>query len=1116
MSTRPDAGGEAQYVELHCASSFSFLRGASQPEELVERALALEYAGLALTDECSFAGSVRAHLALTELREDDAAARAFKLIHGTEIRLTQDDQGPGPKLVLFAQTRTGYGNLSQLVTLARRQATKGSYTLTRRDVQAHAPWMQDTLALLIPVNRKLRKSGSGTNFSDFRADCSGGSKFVPDPDFVDLFHARWLHELMPGRAWIACELLRSADDAATLARLTALSQASGLPLVAAGDVHMHSRSRKPLQDVLTAVRHKTPLAQAGTRLLPNAERYLRPRYRLERIYPPELLAETLAIAERCTFSLDELRYEYPEEIVPPGETPATWLRKATYEEAQRRYPQGMPDKVRKTVEHELALIADLAYEPYFLTVYDIVRFARSQNILCQGRGSAANSAVCYCLGITEVDPARMSVLFERFISKERNEPPDIDVDFEHQRREEVMQYIYAKYGRHRAALTAALHTYRPKGALRDVGKALGLSLDQVDKLAKTMAWWDGRRIKPERLIEAGFDPDNPVIAQVVELAQQLVGFPRHLSQHSGGFVIARDRLDRLVPIENAAMADRTVIQWDKDDLDALGLLKIDVLALGMLTCVRRALDYLNRFYKKSGSGSNFRNFSPSSPQALRRKLESNPDFRMRLQDIPAEDPAVYDMLCRGDSLGVFQVESRAQMNMLPRLRPRTFYDLVIETAIVRPGPIQGGMVHPYLKRRQGLEPVTYPSEAVRGVLERTLGVSIFQEQVMQLAVVAAGFTPGEADKLRRAMAAWKRKGGIGPFRDKLISGMLARGYTAEYAEQIYRQIQGFGEYGFPESHAASFALLVYVSSWLKCHEPAAFCAALLDSQPLGFYAPAQIVRDALNHGVDVRPIEVTASDWHCTLELSSTDPQRPALRLGLELINGFNEDAGLRIEAARRDRPFDSVADLTLRARLNRQEINALAAADALAPLTGHRRQALWATLGLDPDAPRSAPLTAAAPVREAKVDLLAPTEGQDIVADYEHTALTLRRHPLALLRERFDAMRLCTAADVFAARPRQRVRTTGIVTCRQRPGTASGVTFVTLEDETGVINVVVWSGVAEKYRRELLGSTLMTVYGHVERIEAKDTPVVHLIAQRLVDHSALLGGLEVGSRDFH
>jgi error-prone DNA polymerase len=1097
---------DAPYAELHCTSSFSFLRGASQPEELVERALALEYSGLAITDECSFAGSVRAHLALQELREDDAAARAFKLVHGTEIQLAD-----GPKLVLLAQTRTGYGNLSQLVTLGRRQATKGSYKLTRANIEAHAHWLVDTLALLVPATRK---SGSDPDLQEKKrkrrkvaSTSSAPEKMESDPDFVG-----WMQALWPQRCWIVVELVRGPDDAAHLARCEALSLAHGVPLVACGDVHMHSRSRKRLHDVLTAVRLKAPLTQVGRQLMPNAERYLRPRYRLARIYPPELIAATQDVLARCSFSLDELRYEYPEEIVPPGETPATWLRKATYIEAQRRYPQGMPERVRKIVEHELALIADLKYEPYFLTVYDIVRYAREQNILCQGRGSAANSAVCYCLGITEVDPARMSVLFERFISKERNEPPDIDVDFEHQRREEVMQYIYGKYGRERAALTAALHTYRPRGALRDVGKALGLSLDQVDKLAKTMAWWDGRRIKPERLQEAGFDPDNPLIAQVVELAQQLVGFPRHLSQHSGGFVIARERLDRLVPIENAAMEDRTVIQWDKDDLDALGLLKIDVLALGMLSCVRRALVHLNRFYAdpiahvagKAPPGA----VVPQPPPGAPRQVE--------MQHLPAECPKVYDMLCKGDSLGVFQVESRAQMNMLPRLRPRTFYDLVIETAIVRPGPIQGGMVHPYLRRRQGLEPVTYPSDAVKGVLERTLGVSIFQEQVMQLAVVAAGFTPGEADKLRRAMAAWKRKGGIGPFRDKLIHGMLERGYTAEYAEQIYRQIQGFGEYGFPESHAASFGLLVYVSSWLKCHEPAAFCAALLDSQPLGFYAPAQIVRDALAHGVEIQPIDVTVSDWTCRLDPSTNDPAKPAVRLGLELVNGMNEDAGLRIECARRDRPFESVTDLTRRARLNRGELNALAAADALATLSGHRRKALWDTLGIDANAPRAVPLTADAHAAEAAVDLIPPTEGQDIVADYEHTALTLRRHPLALLRERFNTMRLQPASDVLSARPRQMIRTTGIVTCRQRPGTASGVTFVTLEDETGVINVVVWSSVAEKYRRELLGSTLLTVYGHIERIENKDAPVVHLIAKRLVDHSMLLGGLSVPSRDFH
>jgi error-prone DNA polymerase len=877
------------------------------------------------------------------------------------------------------------------------------------------------------------------------------------------------------------------------------------------------RGRKKLQDALTAVRLRTPLAQCGRQLAPNAERYLRPLYRLGRIYPAELLAQTLTIAERCRFSLDELRYEYPDEIVPSGQTPATYLRNATWQGAAVRYPQGVPDKVRSLIEHELALIGDLHYESYFLTVYDMVRFAREQRILCQGRGSAANSAVCYCLGITEVDPDRMSVLFERFVSRERNEPPDIDVDFEHQRREEVMQYVYAKYGRHRAALTAALHTYRPRGALRDLGKALGLSLDQVDRLAKSMSWWDGSRIRPELLAQAGFDADNPVIAQVVELAHTLIGFPRHLSQHSGGFVIARDALSRLVPIENAAMADRTVIQWDKDDLDALGLLKVDVLALGMLSCVRRALDHLN-----SLRGST-----------------------LRMQDIPSEDPAVYRMLCRGDSLGVFQVESRAQMNMLPRLHPECFYDLVIETAIVRPGPIQGGMVHPYLRRRQKLEPVTYPSEAVKSVLERTLGVSIFQEQVMQLAVVAAGFTPGEADRLRRAMAAWKRKGGLGPFRDRLIAGMLARGYTSEYAEQIFRQIQGFGEYGFPESHAASFALLVYVSSWLKCHEPAAFCAALLDSQPLGFYAPAQIVRDAINHGVTVRPVCVTTSDWYCRLEPCALTPgpspafalrasaglpavaraaseggsgvraAQPAVRLGLMQVSGLSEAAGQRIVQARQQAPFSDVRDLAHRAQLDRGDMARLAAADALSQLAGHRRHALWGVLGLDRGAPRQAPLTSALPVAERQVELLAPTEGQDIVADYEATGLTLRRHPLAPLREQLDGMRLWTAQRVAEGRHQQRVRTTGIVTCRQRPGTASGVTFVTLEDETGWINVVVWRATAERFRRELLGSTLLTVYGHIERVDAPDSAVIHVIASRLVDHSALLGGLVVDSHDF-
>ena len=1102
---------QPSYAELHCISNFSFLRGASHPEELVERALALGYTGLAITDECSFAGVVRAHLALRAARCELAEAREFRLIHGTTIRLAD-----GPQLALLAQTRAGYGNLSELVTLARRAAPKGEYRLTAADLTAQAHLLQDTLALLVP------------SFAP-----GGASEGKPGIEQ----QARWLQQLLPGRSWIACELIRGPDDARWLAALQEISLRAGVPLVAAGAVHMHVRSRKKLQDALTAVRLRAPLAQCGRQLAPNAERYLRPLYRLGRIYPAELLAQTLAIAERCSFSLDELRYEYPDEIVPDGQTPAAYLRSATWRGAAARYPQGVPDQVRALIEHELTLIGELRYEPYFLTVYDVVRFARERNILCQGRGSAANSAVCYCLGITEVDPDRISVLFERFVSSERNEPPDIDVDFEHQRREEVMQYVYSKYGRHRAALTAALHTYRPRGALRDLGKALGLSLDQVDRLARSMSWWDGSRIRPERLAEAGFEADNPVIAQLIELAHQLIGFPRHLSQHSGGFVIAKQSLSRLVPIENAAMADRTVIQWDKDDLDALGLLKIDILALGMLSCVRRALDHLN-----ACNGT-----------------------KLRLQDIPAEDPAVYRMLCRGDSLGVFQVESRAQMNMLPRLRPQRFYDLVIETAIVRPGPIQGGMVHPYLRRRQGLEPVTYPSDAVRSVLERTLGVSIFQEQVMQLAVVAAGFTPGEADRLRRAMAAWKRKGGLGPFRDRLIAGMLARGYRGEYAEQIVRQIQGFGEYGFPESHAASFALLVYVSSWLKCHEPAAFCAALLDSQPLGFYAPAQIVRDATDHGVTVRPVCVTVSDWYCRLEPSAPEPSaltpdpspasrrgeellpsshkgrgedllpsptpvgegpgvralgsssapQPAVRLGLMQVSGLDEAAGQRIVEARRQAPFSDVHDLAHRARLDRGDMARLAAADALSQLAGHRRAALWGVLGVDAGALRQAPLTGALPVAERQVQLLPPTESQDIVADYEATGLTLRRHPLAPLRERLERMRLWTARGIAGARHRQRVRTTGIVTCRQRPGTASGVTFVTLEDETGWTNVVVWRATAERFRRELLGSTLLTVYGHIERVDAPDCAVIHLIATRLVDHSALLGGLVVDSHDF-
>ena len=1047
---------QPNYAELHCISNFSFLRGAAHPDELVRRAQALGYHALALTDECSVAGTVRAHLAARDL--------GFKLIIGAEF---VPSDASHLKLVLLAQNRDGYGNLCELISLARGRAKKGAYDLLTADFAAG---IDDCLALLI------------------------GDIATAEDD------AAWLRRAFRNRAWLAVELLRGPDDAGLLAHLRAIGAAAGLPLVAAGGVQFDQRSRKTLHDALTAIRLRVPLAQAAGEVLPNSEPHLRGIGRLANLYPPELLAETLNVAARCDFNLEALRYEYPEELVPAGETPIGYLRRMTYAGAASRYPAGLPESVREIIEHELALIADMRAEAFFLTVYDIVLFARAQQILCQGRGSAANSAVCYCLGITEVDPARSSLLFERFMSKERNEPPDIDVDFEHERREIVMQYIYNKYGRHRAALAAALITYRPRSALRDAGRALGLGLDQLDRLAQTLAWWDGATVLPERLAEAGFDPANDVLKKVLAVTAQLIGFPRHLSQHTGGFVIAATKLTRLVPVENAAMPERTVIQWDKDDLDAMGLLKVDVLALGMLTAIRRTLALISDFQRTP----------------------------MGLADIPPEDPQTYEMIQHADTLGVFQIESRAQMAMLPRLKPVNFYDLVIEVALIRPGPIMGDMVHPYLRRRAGLEAVTYPSPAVAKVLARTLGVSIFQEQVMQLAVVAAGFTPGEADQLRRAMAAWKRRGGLEPFRDKFVGGMLRNGYTPDYAVAIYNQIKGFGEYGFPESHAASFALLAYASAWLKRHHPAAFTCGLLNSQPMGFYAPAQLVQDARRHGVAVLPADVTASDWDCTLQRGTADaspppvsssplpaqpelpalPALPALRLGLRMIKGLARAAGERIAAARRDRPFDAVDDMATRARLDRGDLNALARADALHALAGHRRHAYWHTLGvMEPIA-----LGAAAPAESTQPELLPPSEGENIVLDYRNLSLTLRRHPLALLRATLNQRRALDAAHVNAARHGQIVRVTGLVTCRQRPHTAKGVVFVTIEDETGMANIVVWSHVGDRQRKELLGAQLLTVYGHVER----QGEVVHVIAGRLRDDTALLGRLEVGSRDFH
>jgi error-prone DNA polymerase len=848
----------------------------------VQQAQTLGYAALALTDECSVAGVVRAH----------AAAKECKLpfIVGTELRFVE-----GLRCVLLATSRCGYGQLSRLITAARRAAAKGGYHLTLQDLERP---LADCRLLWLP----------GT----------------PGATEEPVEQARFLRERFEGRLWLAVELLGGGNDRQLVRERVAFANRHGLPSVATGDVHMHLPARRALQDTLTAIRLRVPLQAAGHALYANGERHLRTLARLEKLYPAPLLRATLEVAEQCQFSLDELRYEYPAELVPPGQSAAGWLRQLTTEGLQRRYPQGVPVKVHAQVEHELGLIAELRYEPYFLTVQDLVAFARSRGILCQGRGSAANSAVCYALGVTEVDPARLQLLVERFISRERNEPPDIDIDFEHERREEVIQYLYAKYGRDRAALAATVITYHPRSALRDVGKALGFDALQVDRLARSLRWWDGReadatqvhgentaqvhgehsarlrdentarlreentaRLRDEnaaRLREAGFEATNPQVQRLLGLVAALEGFPRHLSQHVGGFVIARGLLEELVPVENASMPGRTVIQWDKDDLDELGLLKVDVLALGMLTAIRRALDYLGAWEGRT----------------------------LTMAEVPAEDPATYAMICRADTVGVFQIESRAQMAMLPRLRPRHYYDLVIQVAIVRPGPIQGDMVHPYLRRRNGEEPATYPSREVKSVLERTLGVPLFQEQVMQVAIVAAGFTPGEADQLRRAMAAWKRRGGLGPFEERLLEGMRLRGYAPHFAAQLFRQIRGFGDYGFPESHAASFALLVYVSAWLKCHAPAAFLAALLDSQPMGFYAPAQLVRDARAHGVEVRAVTVQHSGQGCVLERAADG--QPAVRLGLDRVAGLGVAAGQRIAVARAAGvAFSSVQELAER-----------------------------------------------------------------------------------------------------------------------------------------------------------------------------------------------------------
>ncbi|MCB1670368.1 MAG: error-prone DNA polymerase [Gammaproteobacteria bacterium] len=1121
------------YAELHCLSNYTFLRGASFPEELVETAMELGYRALAITDECTLSGVVRAHVAAREA--------GLKLIIGSEFSVAggQDStREQGFRLVLLATSRAGYGALSHLISRARREAVKGEYRLDRELLEANLPG--ECLALWVPDLRQ--------------------------PEEVVVSQLVWLKRLLNGRLWIAVELLLRGNDRRQLRYLETLGGQFAVPLCAAGGVLMHSRQRRILQDTVTAIRLGRPIGELGFAAEPNGERYLRNRDQLVKLYPARLLEETLKIAERCQFSLDELRYEYPRELVPEGYTPHGWLRELTEQGIRRRWPGGASPKVRNIIEHELTLVRELGYEHYFLTVHDLVQFARRQQILCQGRGSAANSAVCYCLGITEVDPDRVAVLFERFISRERDEPPDIDVDFENARREEVIQYIYNKYGRHRAALAATVITYRSRSAIREVGKVLGLDRELLDHISRSIYWW-GSDLE-EQLSDADIDYSDPRIRQLVYLARSLIGFPRHLSQHVGGFVISQGPLSQLVPVENAAMADRTVIQWEKDDLEALGLLKIDVLALGMLTAVQKCLKLVS-------------SYSPAE---------------LTVQKVPAEDPRVYDMMGEADTVGVFQIESRAQMSMLPRLKPRNYYDLVIQIAIVRPGPIQGDMVHPYLARRSGSEKVSYPSDEVKVVLERTLGVPIFQEQVMQLAMVAAGFSGGEADQLRRAMAAWKRKGGLEQYRDKLINGMLARGYEHRFAERLFRQIQGFGDYGFPESHSASFALIAYVSSWLKCYHPAAFCCALLNSQPMGFYAPAQLLQDAVRHGVKVLPVDVNHSFQDCMLEFAkcldeslpgrgsgsgqgagrSASPDNstvcspesgsliagaerssvdgkpdeatavdftvnpgPMLRIGFNQVKGLSEAGARAIVEARENslavpgrsagsepgadsasaggRAFRSIQELVFRSGINSKDLESLAAADALRGLSGDRHRAFWYAAGAVTEESWSrwgeSGYLELHSDNESGIDLMLPpaTESQNIMADYAALGFTLRRHPLSLLRSHLDSYQVSPAEALSEFREENLVKVAGIVTCRQRPMTASGVTFITMEDETGTVNVVVWPTLGERRRPVVRQAKLLGVAGHVQHSEG----VTHLIARELVDLTHWLGTMQLSSRDF-
>ncbi len=1292
----PTSRAATGYAELQCKSNFSFLRGASHPEELVEQAAKLGYAAIALTDENTLAGAVRMHCA--------AKSANLKLIIGAEI--TPVD---APPILLYAADRASYGRLARIITQGRLRAAKGECHITLEDIAQHAEGLVGAL-----VGNALASAHPGL----YRPQLPITNYQLPNS-------ARNYRAVFADRLYLAASVHGGADDREHLFKMNRIARSLRIPMVATNDVHYHVCGRRFLQDVLTCIRRKCTLESAGKVLFANAERHLRSVEEMERLFAdyPEALARTTEIAERCRFSLDELRYEYPEALCPPDRSPEEYLAELTWAGADAHYPAGVPEKVRRLVGHELALIGRLEYEPYFLTVWNIVQFARSRGILCQGRGSAANSAVCYCLGITSVDPDRVEMLFERFVSAERNEPPDIDVDFEHERREEVFQYIYGKYGREHAGIVAEVITYRPRSAIRDVGKALGLSRDRVDLLAKKHDWWDRQALPEEFLREAGLDPADRTMQMLIRLVRQIVGFPRHLSQHVGGFVITRKPLCEMVPLGNGAMPDRTFIEWDKDDIDALGILKIDCLALGMLTAIRKCLElwgegtkgrrdggtkghgdvgtegWRDRETKRRGhvegdgrhthvaelgrpltadaalgiSGgpngiaqdiprsdclaeergtrqdgvSGFARYAGQRafrtddadaavgrirtlehcrgqcsadsqgvpalsfcgpgvsggigdaahdrqttsfverPEATERSPGRNgprssgahsglaaqdktlrlvldhpsssasefsvpsslrPFVPLSLRDIPAEDPAVYDMICKADTVGVFQIESRAQMSMLPRLKPRNYYDLVIEVAIVRPGPIQGGMVHPYLRRRSGKEAVTYPNDAIRAVLERTLGVPLFQEQAMRLAIVAAGFTPGEADQLRRAMAAWRRDGEISGFRTKLIEGMKGNGLSQEFAERCFEQICGFGEYGFPESHAASFALLVYVSAWLKRYHPAAFCAALLNSQPMGFYQPAQLVRDAIKHGVAVQGVDVNYSGYDCRLEdcrfpisnfqlpmtnyqlpisqgssdpvASSTHPPAsaedialwgvsgPAVRLGMRLVKGISREQVAGIERAQATGPFRSAADVVRRSGALRATLARLAAADAFRSLGLDRRQAVWEVLAIE-DEP---PLLANVEADEPRPSLPAETLPDVVLADYDTMGLSLNAHPMSLIREELDRLGVCRNQELQTARQGREMKVSGIVLVRQRPSTANGILFCTLEDETATANLIIRPNVYEKYRPAARGAAALIAHGRVERQDG----VVHLLVQHLENAVEGLAPLRTQSRDFH